>query len=81
MRSLMSLSALALLTSGVVGIPHKRRAAGNHAWNLKKFTSLVAFGDSYTDESRLGYFGSHNGMAPPVGWVEPEASFLPLAYY
>jgi len=40
-------------------------------WNLKKFTSLVAFGDSYTDDSRLGYFGSNNGSAPPVGWVNP----------
>ncbi|KAI5240155.1 GDSL lipase/acylhydrolase family protein [Aureobasidium subglaciale] len=41
------------------------------SWNLKKFTSLVAFGDSYTDDSRLGYFGSHNGSAPPVGWISP----------
>jgi hypothetical protein len=43
-------------------------------WSLKKFTSLVAFGDSYTDDSRLGYFGSHNGSAPPVGWVNPAVS-------
>ncbi|KAI5197573.1 carbohydrate esterase family 16 protein [Aureobasidium subglaciale EXF-2481] len=41
------------------------------SWNLKKFTSLVAFGDSYTDDSRLSYFGSHNGSAPPVGWISP----------
>ncbi|KAJ9307570.1 CAZyme family CE16 [Paecilomyces variotii] len=41
------------------------------AWNLKSFKSLVAFGDSYTDESRLDYFASHNGSAPPVGWVDP----------
>lgn len=40
-------------------------------WSLKKFTSLVAFGDSYTDDSRLGYFASNNGSAPPVGWVNP----------
>jgi hypothetical protein len=49
--------------------------SGHHsrseAWSLKKFTSLVAFGDSYTDDSRLGYFASHNGSAPPVGWVNP----------
>jgi len=43
-------------------------------WSLKKFTSLVAFGDSYTDDSRLGYFASHNGSAPPVGWVNPAVS-------
>jgi hypothetical protein len=41
------------------------------SWGLKKFTSLVAFGDSYTDDSRLSYFGSHNGSAPPVGWENP----------
>ncbi|GAB7339922.1 hypothetical protein MBLNU457_6445t1 [Dothideomycetes sp. NU457] len=52
-------------------------AAGNFAyshnpnWNLSSFTSLVAFGDSYTDDSRLGYFISHNGSAPPVGYANP----------
>lgn len=40
-------------------------------WDLANFTSLVAFGDSYTDDSRLGYFISNNGSAPPVGWVDP----------
>ena len=48
--------------------------AGKEEWGLKKFTSLVAFGDSYTDDSRLGYFGSNNGSAPPVGWVNPAVS-------
>ena len=32
---------------------------------------MVVFGDSYTDDSRLGYFQQHNGSAPPVGWVDP----------
>lgn len=41
------------------------------AWNLEKFTNLVVFGNSYTDESRWDYFASHNGSAPPVGWDEP----------
>ncbi|EMC93212.1 carbohydrate esterase family 16 protein [Baudoinia panamericana UAMH 10762] len=40
-------------------------------WALANFTSLVAFGDSYTDDSRLGYFISHNGSAPPVGYNNP----------
>jgi len=51
---------------GYPGHPSK-----SEAWSIKKFTSLVAFGDSYTDDSRLGYFASHNGSAPPVGWVNP----------
>lgn len=40
-------------------------------WNLANFTSLVVFGDSYSDDSRLGYFISHDGAAPPTGWVDP----------
>lgn len=36
-------------------------------WKDGKFKTLVTFGDSYTDENRLGYFISHDGSAPPVG--------------
>ncbi|EUC36596.1 carbohydrate esterase family 16 protein [Bipolaris victoriae FI3] len=36
-----------------------------------RFTTLVTFGDSYTDENRLGYFINNNGSAPPVGWQQP----------
>ncbi|KAL5394754.1 hypothetical protein PMIN03_000416 [Paraphaeosphaeria minitans] len=38
-----------------------------NVWQSQDFKTLVTFGDSYTDENRLGYFGSHNGSAPPVG--------------
>lgn len=38
-----------------------------NAWQAQDFKTLVTFGDSYTDENRLGYFASHNGSAPPVG--------------
>lgn len=65
----------------VAGAPG--RGPNYHSWPLKNFTSLVAFGDSYTDDSRLGYFISNNGSAPPVGWVDPVVGlplllFLPL---
>lgn len=63
--SLSAFLALALSFGAAVGHPRD-------AWCIKKLTSLVAFGDSYTDENRLGYFGNHDGQAPPVGWVEPE---------
>jgi phospholipase/lecithinase/hemolysin len=33
----------------------------------KAFQNLVAFGDSYSDDGRLGYYISHNGSAPPPG--------------
>lgn len=45
--------------------------ASDHKWGLKNFTSLVVFGDSYTDDSRLGYFINHDGAAPPVGYDNP----------
>ncbi|KAF9887336.1 hypothetical protein FE257_010331 [Aspergillus nanangensis] len=47
-------------------------AQAHHHWGPPRFESLVTFGDSYTDDSRLNYFISHNNSAPPVGWVQPE---------
>ena len=44
---------------------------GSQVWDLKRFTAHVAFGDSYTDDSRFAYCLSHNGSAPPTGWVNP----------
>ena len=49
-----------------------KRANASDAWVVERFSSLVTFGDSYTDENRLGYFGSHNGSAPPPGTLLPE---------
>jgi hypothetical protein len=40
-------------------------------WRAGKFKTLVTFGDSYTDENRLGYFINNNGSAPPVAWQQP----------
>ncbi|MCJ1292882.1 hypothetical protein MMC34_004435 [Xylographa carneopallida] len=50
-----------------------KRANASDAWVVERFSSLVTFGDSYTDENRLGYFGSHNGSAPPPGTLLPES--------
>ncbi|TKA54230.1 hypothetical protein B0A49_12900 [Cryomyces minteri] len=49
-------------------------AAARNAWGLKNLTSLVSFGDSYTDENRLAYFIANNGSAPPVGYVGPVST-------
>ena len=38
---------------------------------MKKFSTLVVFGDSYSDDSRLTYFLANNGSAPPLGWISP----------
>jgi phospholipase/lecithinase/hemolysin len=49
-------------------ITTRQLAGRSHStWAVSNFSSLVAFGDSYTDENRLNYFGIHNGSAPPAG--------------
>jgi hypothetical protein len=58
---LCSLVATLACAVGVEGRP-------SSSWKDGKFKTLVTFGDSYTDENRLGYFINHNGSAPPVGW-------------
>ncbi|KAK4629221.1 Acetylesterase [Fulvia fulva] len=63
------------LKHGAPKVPQLSPEKGSSScWDLKKLTTLVAFGDSYTDDNRLEYFGSHNGSAPPVGWVN-EAKY------
>lgn len=46
---------------------------GQSVWQASNYKSLLTFGDSYTDENRLNYFGSHNGSAPPAGTFLPES--------
>ncbi|RAH56722.1 GDSL lipase/acylhydrolase family protein [Aspergillus piperis CBS 112811] len=46
-------------------------AESTQKWSIQDFKTLVTFGDSYTDDTRISYFINHNGSAPPVGWVEP----------
>jgi len=60
--------------SYMIVIPVLVFAHNHEVWDLKNFKSLVTFGDSYTDESRIGYFSSHKGSAPPVGWIGPPVS-------
>ncbi|RFU30577.1 hypothetical protein B7463_g5801, partial [Scytalidium lignicola] len=51
-------------------------ASSTKPW-VRYFDNLVTFGDSYTDENRLGYFISHNGQAPPPGLLLPESTSTP----
>lgn len=69
----------ALLTLAIAGFSNAQisgytRNSTSQDWGLKNFTSWVAFGDSYTDDSQLSYFIANNGSAPPVGWVNPAVS-------
>ncbi|KAI8938437.1 hypothetical protein NX059_004330 [Plenodomus lindquistii] len=41
------------------------------AWKEGQFKTMVTFGDSYTDDSRLSYFIANNNTAPPVAWDQP----------
>lgn len=67
-----SLLPVLALSSLAHGKPTSKGGYNDTKWSAKKFSSLVTFGDSYTDENRLGYFGSHNGQAPPAGTYLPE---------
>lgn len=67
------LSTLTSLTGGTI-LP---RQSPSSPWSVKNFNSLITFGDSYTDESRLGWFINHNGSAPPAGALLPETFAAP----
>ncbi len=64
---------LLLITALSASTP-RPRGHEDSVWQASNFKSFVAFGDSYTDESRLGYFASHNGSAPPAGTLLPESN-------
>lgn len=56
------------------GRPSHHSGNDYSTWDLENFESLVVFGDSYSDDSRLGYFIENDGEAPPVGWLSPVVS-------
>ncbi|KAJ9607563.1 hypothetical protein H2200_007641 [Cladophialophora chaetospira] len=68
--AVLSLAA-ALFTSSSTSSVLPRQ---NKPWSVKQFSSLITFGDSYTDESRLGWFINHNGSAPEAGTLLPESA-------
>ncbi|KAL2060899.1 hypothetical protein VTL71DRAFT_8951 [Oculimacula yallundae] len=55
---------------------YRRGDAHSRSW-IRYFDNLVTFGDSYTDESRLGYFINNNGTAPPPGLLLPASTSTP----
>jgi hypothetical protein len=59
---LLQLLLLACITVGI----HTSADAG--------VKNLFVFGDSYTDEGRLGYLISSGGAAPPPGTVIPTSN-------
>ncbi|KAJ2902592.1 Acetylesterase [Zalerion maritima] len=65
----MLLTSLLSLVA-VVAAKRNGKPRGHHS----EFENLVTFGDSYTDENRLGYFINNNGDAPPAGTLLPESS-------
>lgn len=69
MRSLLLSFVLLIALAQSARIPKHK----NSVWNVENFKSLIAFGDSYTDENRLFYFIINNGSAPPPGTLLPES--------
>ncbi|KAL6710943.1 hypothetical protein ACN47E_006818 [Coniothyrium glycines] len=67
MMSSWTLRLLVVSLASAVGLAGR----SPQGWKDGKFKTLVTFGDSYTDENRLGYFINNNGSAPPVGWEQP----------
>lgn len=68
---ILLLTVSALVSADVENGGHY--GGGPNRW-IKDFDNLVAFGDSYTDESRLTYFQNHNGSAPPPGTTLPASN-------
>ncbi|KAH9876847.1 hypothetical protein IAQ61_002208 [Plenodomus lingam] len=62
-------TAKLLVANLAFAVSDARRAA--QTWEEGTFKTLVTFGDSFTDENRLGYFINNNGSAPPVAWEQP----------
>ncbi|TQV91612.1 acetyl esterase [Cordyceps javanica] len=61
-----------MLTSASLLLSFCALALRAESHRLRRFENLVAFGDSYTDESRLAYFINH-GRAPPAGELLPAS--------
>lgn len=38
------------------------------------FDNLVTFGDSYSDDGRLNYYGAHQGNPPPAGTLQTQTT-------
>ncbi|KAL9111995.1 MAG: hypothetical protein Q9227_003615 [Pyrenula ochraceoflavens] len=73
---LFSLSPLLLPSLSLLAAAspvNRRNTNTTSAWSVDQFSNFVAFGDSYTDESRLSYFIAHNYTAPPPGTFLPES--------
>ncbi|TAQ90007.1 hypothetical protein B7494_g1656 [Chlorociboria aeruginascens] len=72
---LLSLLLLPRVVAALLNSANDGHKAGG-SW-VRDFDNLIAFGDSYTDESRLSYFIAHNGTAPPPGTLLPESTDTP----
>lgn len=67
----LSLLAGAAVVAGSKGGNCSR---GKCAATADSFDNLVTFGDSYTDNGRLGYYINNNGLPPPPGQLHKESN-------
>lgn len=65
---------LFLFALGACALPSvEKRSNPSNVWDASRFNSFLTFGDSYTDEQRLGYFINNKGAAPPAGTLFEES--------
>ncbi len=60
---------LPLILAGAASAVMAAQPSGNSG----SFQTLVTFGDSYTDNGRLGYYINNGGKAPPAGQMQDES--------
>ncbi|KAI5817812.1 GDSL lipase/acylhydrolase [Pyronema omphalodes] len=65
------LSLLTLATSAILAAAAPSDEA-RHGNGVPK--TILAFGDSYTDEGRLNYMIANNGSYPPDGYISPDTA-------
>ncbi|RDW74437.1 SGNH/GDSL hydrolase family protein [Aspergillus mulundensis] len=68
---MIMLPVFLLFLSAIAALAHRGR---DSHWGPEKWKTLITFGNSYTDDSRLRYFAAHHGNPPPVGWEEPDSN-------
>ena len=61
------------LAGAVLFLLRARRVVPESRWKVENFKSIIAFGDSYTDENRMDYIVQHDNEPPPPGTLMNES--------
>ena len=67
------------LAATVLFLLRARRVNPESRWKAENFKSIIAFGDSYTDENRMDYIVAHDNEPPPPGTLLNESRSIATA--